>query len=948
MGRRGGLATIICLAALAGAPTAGAAVIPPAGTATAFHPKVGARLGLLPVFTRSGHSAHVDVATGQSVPVVYHGGSVMAGGVTVHTIFWAPPGHAFQGSPGGGVPTYEGLTQQLFTDLAHDSGAGGGCTAAGCNIFSVLPQYAEGTSPGAITPGAYQISYSAAADSVDVADPYPAKSDQCASPAGTATCITDGQVQAEIDHVISTTPGAGRNLNNLWFVFLPPGVDECISAKVCGTNAFAAYHSALNLNGHGLTVYGLMIDPIIEAPIGPGADPQGYPDAEAMLNAAAHETVEAMTDPVGTGWMDPNGFETGDKCESGPQIGQPLGFAGNGSPYNQVINGHQYLIQQMWANSDSAGNPGCVQSTSSTNSGLPLPQVNLRQYNPTVSGNVNLSPGGGIGVKVSLVRTSPTGGPVAVASGSATTAANGSWSVSLGSHAPGDDRDEVDVDYSGAGAPKPSHQVVLTGNGGNPVAEAGWTGWMWMDAGSALSTKGGASTLTLAPCGQTGVLSFTFNGVPGSQTPTEFCSNQTDGGTVSTPPAGAKDVVTASSNDNRAFASPSSATPNLAGGLVNLTVPVGEPNSVSQFSNPLAPGFTPTGVPNCTADLELGGVVCAGLVSNSSYTVIDGRRRTSGTADSTGSLVVLMPVHRGDFVSLSNGARSLTTLHVAHLRVDISGERAVLAGGHCEPGDYFGTPLTSITPGTSAGSPTSASTGGVALTGLVCPESGDPFGLPNADLTQTDDRSGGQTTTEVPHVLDTSPIDGETVYGTFRALAESGLVLPGNTVIPTDSSTRISLRIATAARGTVVFSARNVDTARGVAVPALKPGNYIGVWLLTDANGDRRLVTTRIISQTGRTGPGPRTNVGCRHAGGQIHCNVTFPGNRQLKGKVNLRLTRGGTVVALGHASVKRGRASLGMRVLRNLSSGAWQATIVLSRAHLVPVTIRRGLRTVR
>jgi hypothetical protein len=145
----------------------------------------------------------------------------------------------------------------------------------------------------------------------------------------------------------------------------------------------------------------------------------------------------------------------------------------------------------------------------------------------------------------------------------------------------------------------------------------------------------------------------------------------------------------------------------------------------------------------------------------------------------------------------------------------------------------------------------------------------------------------------------------------------------------------------------VVFSARNVDTARGVAVPALKPGNYIGAWLLTDANGDRRLVTTRIISLTGRTGPGPRTNVSCRHAGSQIRCNVTFPGNRQLKGKVSLRLTRGGTVVALGHASVKRGRAGLSMRVLRSVSSGPWQATLVLSRAHLVPVTIRRGLRTV-
>ena len=47
--------------------------------------------------------------------------------------------------------------------------------------------------------------------------------------------------------------------------------------------------------------------------------------------------------------MDPNGFEVADKCEN-PENGTPLGFAADGSPYNQVINGHQYLIQAMWSN----------------------------------------------------------------------------------------------------------------------------------------------------------------------------------------------------------------------------------------------------------------------------------------------------------------------------------------------------------------------------------------------------------------------------------------------------------------------------------------------------------------------------------------------------------------------------------------------------------------------
>src|SRR5207248_1017934 len=125
----------------------------------------------------------------------------------------------------------------------------------------------------------------------------------------------------------------------------------------------------------------------------------------------------------------------------------------NGSPYNQVIDGHQYLFQEMWANVGSAGNPGCVQATTTTTNQLPLPQVNLRQFNSTVTGNINRLPGGGVGVTVSLLRADASGAAVTVAKASTTTATDGSWSVSLGAHAPGDDRDEIDVVYSGPNAP---------------------------------------------------------------------------------------------------------------------------------------------------------------------------------------------------------------------------------------------------------------------------------------------------------------------------------------------------------------------------------------------------------------------------------------------------------------------------------------------------------------
>ena len=917
------------------------AVLAPAASAKrTFHPRVGRALGLVPPLVGSGKLSPKDVASGALTPMTYHGGAVMAGGVTVHTVFWAPPGYAFQGSPGGSVPTYEGLIQQFFTDLAQNSGAGGTCTNSGCNAFSVLPQYAKGTSVGGIIPGAYSISYSASTNSIDATDPYPAKSAQCASPSGTATCITDGQVQAEIDHLIESTPSTPRGFNNLWFVFLPPAVDECSDPGVCGTNAFLGYHGISNVGGHGVTIYAVAIDPIIEVPIPPGADPQGFPDAEVTLGTAAHETIEAMTDPEGAGWMDPNGFEVGDKCDVGPQVGTPLGFASDGSPYNQVINGHQYLIQNEWANLDSSGNPGCVQSTSDTANQLPLPQVNLRQFNPVITGNVNRPSGGGIGVRVSLVRADANGSPVVVARASTTTAADGSWSVSLAPRAPGDDRDEIDVAYSGANAPQPTHQVILTGNGGNPFNLAGWTGWTALDIGSAVTGGPSGSTLTLAPCFQVGELSYTFDGVPGAESPTDVCNSETDAATVSTARIGPGDTLTATSNDNRAFADPTAPTPNLLGGLVSLTVPVGEPNAVSPFTNPLS-FFTPTGVPQCLADLEVQAVECVGLVQNETYTLTDGKQRQQAVADNTGTVVVPMLVSGGNSVALSNGSRTLTVLHVAHLKVVIDGEETVLAGGRCQPGDYFGAPPTTLSPSTSAGVPTNATNGGTALTGEICPMNGDATGLPTTALSQTDERSGGLTQVEVPDIEDTSPIEGETVYGKFTALAESGLAGPDNSLIPTDPVSTIAVSIAPANGGAPVFTARNVDTPNGVSVGPLRDGNYTATWTLTDANGDVRLAQTRFIQRAGRPPAPGKTHISCKLTGKSqnlVRCAIAFA-NVKASGTARVRITRGGHVVAFGQGKVRNGKATVTMPELRRVSNGAWQVTLVLSQPHKQPQT---------
>src|SRR5207302_81041 len=182
------------------------------------------------------------------------------------------------------------------------------------------------------------------------------------------------------------------------------------------------------------------------------------------------------------------------------------------------------------------------------------------------------------------------------------------------------------------------------------------------------------------------------------------------------------DAVKWTSNDNRAFDAPNGPNPNLLGGLVSLTVPVGEPGSVSTFTGGLTT-FTPGGFPSCTADLEFQGVACTGLVPGGVYTLTDRGEQQSDLADATGTVVV---------------------------------------------------PLLS----------------GVALTGQVCPTSGHARGLPSANISHTDELSGGQTETEVPDIADTSPMEGETMYGRFTALAESAFAFSTGEALPTDAVTR--------------------------------------------------------------------------------------------------------------------------------------------------------------
>ena len=545
----------------------------------------------------------------------------------------------------------------------------------------------------------------------------------------------------------------------------------------------------------------------------------------------AHEAVEAITDPLGTGWMDPNGFETADKCENGPQQGAPMGYAADGAPYNQLIDGHPYLLQDIWSNSRS----GCVQSSSTVASVPALHTVRLRQFSSAVSGGLGVARR--VPVTVILSRGQA---PVALAAGESR--ANGSWGPFTlrgrngEPHAVGDDRDQLEILY-GFAKSSPTPDVIATGDGGNPFTESGWTGWFDLDNGYAVHSSGHGSTILLGPCGQTGVLSLKI-GATFTTSPVDLCSTESDASIVNTRRIGAGTPVSMTSEDNRGeyLLSPN-------GALVTMTVALGEPDSISAVANNQLL-FAPTGFPTCTAFLRISTVRCSGLVPSERYTLrrggrVIGRGRAGGAGVTT---VTGLAIGGGDVLTLVNAAgRPLTALHVAHLRVHITGNETQITSGSCQAGDYWGRPLTSP--------PTSSQIGeGPAGSGTICPSTGSAAGLSTTDIAETDDFSGGQTETQVPTINSTAPIQDETLYGSFVASAQSGLPGPHGSVSAAGVPIALNITAAGSPRR-VVFHATNADTRGGVAVPALTPGAYVATWILHDAAGDTRTLTTRFVDE---------------------------------------------------------------------------------------------------
>jgi hypothetical protein len=246
---------------------------------------------------------------------------------------------------------YESLVSQYLGDVAHDSGSSG-------NVYAIAAQYGDSSGPGI-----YSKAFGGALGDVSA---YPADAPHggggCTPGAPRSTdppyvwCLTDNQLLSELDATIAAH-GLPTDLSASYFVFLPPGVDVCFapgqesSGNLCADTDFCAYHSSTS--AFAGPVYAIIPYADISG-CRSGNQPNASP-ADAAISLVSHEDVEAISDPLGTGWLDGAQNEIADKCVAiapgqttlyGPALGAP------GAQHNETINGHNYYLQEEFSNSN--------------------------------------------------------------------------------------------------------------------------------------------------------------------------------------------------------------------------------------------------------------------------------------------------------------------------------------------------------------------------------------------------------------------------------------------------------------------------------------------------------------------------------------------------------------------------------------------------------------------
>ncbi|MDQ6703049.1 MAG: hypothetical protein M3Z96_08110 [Pseudomonadota bacterium] len=306
--------------------------------------------------TSKGHTAHImptvqgarALAKARALaplaggPLVYHGGPIMRR-ATLYAIFWIPA--ALQnGGPTGMSVAYQNLQTRLLADYP-----GHGIDNNNTQYYEIIGstttyiQNAAGLSLASGLGGFF----------IDTS-PYPASG--CNDTATPRNCITDAQIQTEIQKVMPLAGWTGGP-NKMFLLYTSSGEGSCFNSggTSCAYVQYCAYHSNIgtsppiiyaNMPFGNLSVCQVAGTPSPNAP---------HASADAVMSIASHEISESITDPFGTAWFDSSGEENGDICNFIYGTNTWTSLALNDA--NQQWNGNFYELQEEF--NQHAG--GCTQ-----------------------------------------------------------------------------------------------------------------------------------------------------------------------------------------------------------------------------------------------------------------------------------------------------------------------------------------------------------------------------------------------------------------------------------------------------------------------------------------------------------------------------------------------------------------------------------------------------------
>jgi hypothetical protein len=265
------------------------------------------------------------VAGSRRIP--YLGGAVLHSS-RVYLIFWQPTGSGLSFDPG-----YIQLVDQFAQDVAADS-------HLTTNVFALTGQYHDTRGPAA-----YSIALA-----IPRIDSNPLPSSGCTEPTeggpGWSLCLTDAQIQQELDQVINTDH-LPRGSHEVYVLLTPSGLGDCqdSTSSACALggphNGYCGYHSWTSSG---------IIYAVVPYNAVPGHCQSGNPrpnssTADPALSTITHELVETVTDPYGNAWITSSGDEIADICLS--NFGRAIAGAG-GTQWNETINGHHYWLQEVY------------------------------------------------------------------------------------------------------------------------------------------------------------------------------------------------------------------------------------------------------------------------------------------------------------------------------------------------------------------------------------------------------------------------------------------------------------------------------------------------------------------------------------------------------------------------------------------------------------------------